>query len=264
MRGLPFWVILEKELKLELRFKFSFLFSSLIDPVINTFWFGLLYLGFFSIGSKPLWGVTREAFIPFLVVGGLVNGFFSVGFGVFSSKLLYEKFWKTIEAFLIVPISRFHLLLGYGLVEFIRMSFALLLFLGFCYWLHPTSGLVLLSVLLILVGLLMGSLGVGLIRGIFTLTNENILPAFNFLYWGWGFMSCFYYPKEILPRFIEPLTLVNPVYHAVTLIRHLWFDYPISSVFVSSLWILGFAILMPLTGVTLFNRLWKKMGIQGY
>lgn len=260
----PLLATVEKELRLELRFKFSFIFSAFLDPLVNTVWFGILYFGFFSMGAKPLWGVTKEGFIPFLVLGSLVNVFFSLGFGVFSYKLLYEKFWQTIEAFLVAPVSRFHLLMGLGLVELIRVSFALLLFLGLCFWLKPVSWEVVVLVPLILVGLLFGSLGLGMLRGVFTLTNENILPFFNILYWGWGFLSCFYYPVEILPRFLQPLCLVNPIYHAVTLIRHLWFDYPIPSVLVSSLWVLGFSLLMPAIGVYLFNYLWRRLGLQGY
>lgn len=260
----PLWGLLEKEMKLELRFKFSFIFSSLLDPMVNALWFGVLYLGFFSVGAQPLWGVTKEGLVPFLILGSLVNAFFALGFGVFSYKLLNEKFWQTIEAFLVAPVSRFNLLLGFGLVEFVRISFACVLFLVFCFWFHPVSWTVLILVPLILIGLLLGGLGVGLVRGIFTLTNENILPFFNILYWGWGFVSCFYYPAEVLPKFIQPLIFINPVYHALTLIRHLWFQYPISSVFISTLWVLGFALLMPIAGVYLFNRLWKKLGLQGY
>lgn len=258
------WSILEKELKLELRFKFSFIFSSLFDPMVNAFWFGVLYFGFFSLGAKPLWGVTKEGFIPFLILGCLVNTFFSLGFGAFSYKLLYEKFWQTVEAFLVAPVSRFHLLLGLGFVELIRASFPLVLFLAICFWIHPTSLLVLLIVPLILISVLMGSLGIGFLRGIFTLTNENILPLFNILYWGWGFLSCFYYPKEIFPQWVQSLIMINPVYHAVALIRHLWFDYPIDSILLSLTYMLGFSLLMPLLGVYLFNRLWARLGIQGY
>lgn len=258
------WAILEKELKLELRFKFSFIFSSLLDPMINAFWFGLLYFGFFSLGAQPLWGVTKEGFIPFLILGCLTNAFFSLGFGAFSYKLLFEKFWQTIEAFLVAPVSRFHLLIGLGFMEFIRISFSLILFLSFCFWFKPVSLVTLLLVPLILISLLIGSLGVGLLRGIFTLTNENILPFFNILYWGLGFSSCFYYPKEIFPGWVQSFIQVNPIYHAVTLIRHLWFEYPIDSVLTSSLWVLGFALFMPMVGVYLFNRLWEKLEIQGY
>ncbi len=198
------------------------------------------------------------------MLGCLVNAFFALGFGVFSHKLLYEKFWQTIEAFLVAPVSRFHLLLGLGLVEFIRISFAMVLFLGLCFATKPVSWPVLLIVPVILFGLLMGSLGVGLIRGTFALTNENILPFFNILYWGWGFFSCFYYPIEILPDFLKIFALINPVYHGLTLIRHLWLDYPIDSVWMSAIWVTAYATIMPVAGVAFFNQLWKRWGIQGY
>lgn len=260
----PLWALLEKELKLEFRFKFSFVFGSILDPIVNAMWFGLIYFGFFSLGAAPLWDVTPERFIPFLILGCLGNAYFSLGFGVFSYKLLYEKFWQTIEAFLVAPVSRFHLLLGLGLVEFIRISFAMVLFLGLCYWFKPVSWPVLLIVPVILFGLLMGSLGVGLIRGTFSLTNENILPFFNILYWAWGFLSCFYYPIEILPSFLKPFVFINPVYHGLTLIRHLWFDYPIPSAWISVGWVIAYALFMPIIGVSFFNQLWKRWGIQGY
>lgn len=260
----PVLAILEKELKLELRFKFAFIFSALLDPLVNAFWFGLIYFGFFAAGAEGMGGVTKGDFIPFLALGSLANSFFAIGFGVFSNKLLQEKFWQTISAFLVAPVSRFHLLAGFGLLEFVRISFALLLFLGGCFLLKPVSGLVLFFVPLILVGLLLGSLGMGLLKGVFALTNENILPFFNVIYWGLGLVSCFYYPMDVLPKFMHPLVLANPIYHALTLIRHLWFGYPIASVWVSSMWVLGFALLMPIIGVFFFNQLWKRFGLQGY
>lgn len=253
--------IAKKELKLGLRFKINFFSSVVLNPLLYSLWFALIYAGFFSFGTSNVAGVTPSTLIPFLILGGLANIIYRTGYYAFDTKFMAEKYWHTIEGTLIAPINRISILLGIGLIEILRISIFLLAGIGIAFFMYSPSLIRLFIVIFTMILLCLMTLGMGLVKAGFILANENMLAIFQYLNYDFMFLSCFYYPIEALPSWIHPFVMINPVYHAVILIRDAWFGLPISLL---SLGIVSFITLLSLLlGTMLFSLTWRKLGITG-
>jgi len=256
--------VARKELKLNLRFKYDYFFKELLTSVRFLLLFFVVYYGFFSAGAPGIGSLKRESYILFLLLGTLTYSLFASSFGLFYTKFLAEKYWNTIQAILISPLTKMELILGVGLSELVKYIYISPIFFIIAFIWNPISIANFILVIFIMLLLFIGVLGVSLIQGAFTLSNENFLFLFQYLFWGWGFISCFYYPIEALPKFLHFLVLVNPIYHGLFIIRSLWI-----SGFVENFWmhfsiVLIFAIVVPAISIYLFNKIIKKYGIRGY
>jgi len=256
------FTIAEKELKLQLRFKFPFFTSSFITPLIRITPFFMVYAGFFYFGAEALGEVTRTNFVVFLTLGMLADVIFNIGYEAFHTKFMQEKYWGTIESIFLAPVHRVSLILGVGLAEVVRGLPSTAIFLIICYLIIPVNianfGVILLTFLMAYVFIL----SVGIIYGSAALFNESFLPIFEYLRVAWVFFSCFYFPIEVIPEILKPWALINPIYQANVVIRGLW----ISGVmhWQPFIYLLLLAILAPLLAILIFNKLWKELTIQGY
>ncbi|MBU4274303.1 ABC transporter permease [Patescibacteria group bacterium] len=257
------FAIAKKEIKLNFRFKWNYFGDAILQPLRFVILFSVVYSGFFLSGAKEIGGITQTNFISFLILGSLVHTFFSFGFNIFKTKFINEKYWQTILSFLVAPVHRLKLVIGIGLSELPRLGIILVIFLGIAYLITPIAFAKLLLVILIIFLAFLGTLGVSLIIGAFSLANEDTLFAFSYIYWGWTFLSCLYYPLSSLPRFLHLAVRINPIYHCIEFIRELWLGLS-GTTAVHLCFIIPFAILAPVIGVYLFNKIIKKIGITGY
>jgi ABC-type polysaccharide/polyol phosphate export permease len=283
------FTIMEKELKLATRFKVPYFTGVLVNPLIRIFPFLLVYYGFFaSGGATSFLGITADSYVPFLVIGMLVDVFLNMGYGLFAAHFSSEKVWHTVEATLLAPISKLSLLIGLWGARFVSIFPTILLFFFVAAWFYPTGLATIVFAFFILICTLSIASSIGLIHGSLVMANENFAPIFGYLRMGWVFASCFYYPLNILMfnigqyafdfRFVA---FLNPVFHSAQLIRDLWmgnldlsihlagnpglaFGAGWQEIGVPLLFVVVCAVCFPLISVKVFNRLWKKMGIQGY
>ena len=258
------YAIAKKEVKLGLRFKYNFVFETLLSPLRLFVLFVIVYTGFFSSGASNVGNVEKENYLLFLLLGASVYSFFSLGFSLFYVKFYNEKYWKTIQALLIAPIDRIDLIMGVGLSEIVKLSLTMPFFFGMAFILSPTHLSSFIVVLVTILLLFLGVLSFSLIQGAFTLSNENFLFLFTYIFWIWGILSCFYYPIEALPDIVKPLVRVNPIYHGLVIVRGVWVDGYVSNFFVHFLFVLAFAILTPAVSIPIFNKVIKKYGATGY
>lgn len=259
------FAIAEKELSLEMRFKINFIARFLEDPIINAVWFGVLYYGFFSFGATSIGSINQKTFVPHLVLGALVNSLLLSGLDGISRRFFNEKYWQTIQALLVAPVSKFALILGVGIAEFVRMSLVVTVMLSMAYIVIPTSMLVVFLTVAIILLLFVGVLGLGLMKGTVALSNENYLFLFHYLYWGIGGLACFYYPIDALPSFLRFFVNLNPIYHGVALIQGMWIQGISLNLFIIHMpWVVLFAVLTPMLAIQVFNTVWRRIGIQGY
>jgi ABC-type polysaccharide/polyol phosphate export permease len=264
MNSQQIFAIAKKELKLNLRFKYNYFLNELSKPLKIVVLFLIVYAGFFISGANNVGGVTKENYVSFLLLGSLVSSVLLLGFDTFNQKFMQEKFWKTIQAVLIAPLNKIKLILGVGISELLIQGIIVSIFLIITIIVLPVSFVNLLIVLLILLLIFLGVLGFSLIYGAFSLSNENFLFLFRYFVLGWAFLSCFYYPVEILPSFIKPFVLINPVYHGLFIIRNLWINGFVNNFLMHFIIVLAFAVVVPIIAVYLFNKIIKKLGIQGY
>jgi len=261
------FTVAEKELKLEMRFKIRFFTSSMAEPLIRIAPFLLIYLGFFAAGAKSFGSVTEINFVVFLVLGMLTDVFFVHGYSWLHTKFMQEKYWQTIEAILLAPISKISLLGGQALSIIVALVPSMAIFLLISYLIIPAYFVHIAVVLLCLVLVLPIALSIGLVYSGAALFNENFTPLFNYARVGIVFISCFYYPITIFDKVpmlaaLKPLVLFNPFYQAVFAIRQAWIFGIIEWGAIA--YVAVFAIATPLLAVFIFNSLWKRLDIQGY
>lgn len=282
------YTIAEKELKLATRFKIPYFTGVLVNPLIRIFPFLLVYYGFFAGGATNFMGITMGSYVPFLVIGMLVDVFLNMGYSLFVANFGAEKVWHTVEATLLAPISKLSLLIGLWAAKFVSVFPTVLMFFLVAAYYYPTSISTIVFAFVMLICTLSISSSVGLIYGSLTMSNENFGPIFSYMRMGWVFISCFYYPVNILLfefgqyafdfRF---LAWLNPVFHSTDLIRTFWLGQLDLSLALTGnlglaigsgwqqialplLFVFGCAVILPLISVKIFNILWKRMGIQGY
>ncbi|MEW6295833.1 MAG: ABC transporter permease [Candidatus Diapherotrites archaeon] len=260
---LEVFAIMVKELRLAIRFKLGYFLSNLVNPVIGMIPVFLIYYGFLHYsGAQNFADIGLNNYINFLVFGILAHAFFAVGVTTFSARFKEEKYWKTIEAIFVAPINYVSIIIGAGLSELLRLTPTMFLFLGIAsIFISPTLITFVLVIIILLLMFLL-CLSVGLINGSIGLSNENYDPLFNYFFAGWSLISCFIYPIGIVPKEFQFIILVNPVYHAVNFIRVAWINNVL--LWDSLIYLIGFALIMPIIAVTVFKFAWKRLGVHGY
>ena len=86
------------------------------------------------------------------------------------------------------------------------------------------------------------------------------------LFW----LSCFSYPLQIFPGFLQNFILLNPLYYIIDIIRLTWLmgiEANLALTFITPAHIIIFAaftIFLPIISVYLFNKFYDRFGISGY
>ncbi|MFX0025184.1 MAG: ABC transporter permease [Candidatus Hermodarchaeota archaeon] len=259
------FAITEKNLRLKLRFKISLLITFL-SPIISVL-MPLIVLGeFFEYNIKfGPWNETNYLVYTFMAYNIIVLRQIILEY---PSQLNMEKFWKTIAGVVIAPFNRFNLLFGIFIAQLLISLFPLIVFTVICYIYYPISFLTLLFVILLyfLIALIFSS--IGLIMGVFAISNENIWRTLvyivNIIIW----LSCITYPYEIFPNIIQDIINLNPLYYIFNFVRLSWIENNI----IVTISLHGFdflisistGIILPCIGVYIFNIIYKKYGIVGY
>ncbi|MFW9946858.1 MAG: ABC transporter permease [Candidatus Odinarchaeota archaeon] len=255
----------EKNIKLELRYKFGLIFTyityiiSIITPIIIL---GNIFELRPSLGAWTAQNFYLYQIIAYniMLLSGITN--------IFPSQFRMEKYWKTLPALIIGPFNRFNLLFGIFLSQLILISFPFILFFTIGCIIYPISvdTVILIIIIFFLVALIFS--GIGLILGIFAISNENIwnFLQFSLLFIFW--FSCITYPFEIFPKFIQDIIVLNPLYYIFDILRLSWVQnigFGIILSFPLHFFCLLFtALIIPIIGVFLFNLIYKKYGITGY
>lgn len=254
--------IAEKDLAQEFRFRYQYIANILTLSLINFGLFATVYHGFTAStsSSSPLLGANN--YVSFVVLGALASTIFTFGINAFSTRLLSEKYWETARGLLASPLKPVSLLLGVGLAELVRFIIISIVLFAVAFAFNPVGIYTLMGVIGILLLLFVSVLGLGLVRGVFTLTNENIDPLFTYLMIGTAYLSAFYYPVSYIPAFLQPLATINPVNYAVLSIRDLWNGQ------LPGPFLIAVVIITALASVSaatyLFNKIWRAMDIAGY
>lgn len=258
------YAISKKEVKLNLRFKYDFFFRAVSNPIRMFISFSIIYNGFFLAGAQGIGGVEKANYILFLLIGAMAHTLFVSAFYIFNRTFIREKYWRTIQAILIAPVSRMSLVFGFGFSELFRQLLILPIFIVVCLIISPIAFTDLVVVLATLLALFFGVLGFSFVQGGFALSNENYLFVFQYLFWIWSFFSCFFYPIEAIPDILQPIVEVNPVYHGLTIIRGLWMQGHVPDLPLHAAYVILFAVASPLVSIRIFSGTIKRYGITGY
>ena len=255
----------EKNLKLETRFKFT-LIVNYLSPII-TILMPMIIMGQFLQFNNRI-GTWDES--NFLVYQFIAYNIFLVKSIIidFPYQLRIEKFWKTLPALIIAPFNRLNLLLGVLLSFSIIISVPFLILFIVCYLYYPISFFTIISVFIIYFLITLICSGIGLILGIFAISNENIFRVFklliNLVFWA----SCITYPFALFPSIFQAIINLNPLYYIFDIVRISWIQnniiFTISSYPFHFVILILMSVIIPIIGVYIFDKIYNKYGIVGY
>lgn len=255
----------EKNIKLELRYKFS-LIMTYITYIISIFVPLIIMGNIFELRTNiGPWTVNNFLLYQFIAYNimllyGITN--------TFPNQFRMEKYWKTFPALIVGPFNQFNLLFSIFLSQLILLSLPFTIFFILACVLYPISLSTIIFVLIIFILVALIFSGIGLILGIFSISNENIwhFLQFSLLFIFW--LSCITYPFEIFPEYIQNIIILNPLYYIFDLLRLTWIQNSGFEIILSLPMHFAFLILtsllLPIMGVFLYNLVYKKYGITGY
>ena len=264
-QALQIFALVEKNLRLSLRFKFNVIISFLI-PIISIA-MPLIILGkFFTLNTEfGPWNESNYMVFQFiayqiLLIKALINQF--------PIQFLREKYWKTIPAILIAPFNRYNLLFGIFFSHMILISIPFIIFFVLCWIVYPISFLTIISIIVLLLFTALIFSSIGLMIGAFAISNENIWRILSFgismVFW----LSCLTYPFEIFPNIIQQIINLNPLYYIFDILRTTWIEnnilLSISSHPINFLILFLTVLIFPIISVYMFKIIYKKFGIVGY
>lgn len=185
-----------------------------------------LTIGFIGVGFG---GTSEEAAIltTYLLIGTLIWSYLSMIFDLLSETVSWERWEGTIEYTFMSPASRAAQLIGmgiyavvYGIVRMIVMLVVISLFfdmsLGEANYLGALGMLAICSISLV---------GFGMVAAVMPLLSPekgqqvtSIITAVLLL------VSGIYYSVDVLPGWLQPLSVISPVTYALDGIREMLLD----------------------------------------
>ncbi len=257
--------ITEKNLKFNLRFKSNIIMNYLIPMisiVIPLIVMGQIFQFRDTVGP---WSEKNFIIYQLIAYNLTLSRVMITSFPIIFDQ---EKYWETLPALMIAPFRRINLVFGifFSNLIIITIPFAFIIFLS--YFIYPITFLTLLFVfgLYFLIALIFS--GIGIIIGVFAISKEGVIGILKFLIALIFWFSCLSFPFYIFPEILRNVIALNPLFHIFEALRLTWIEnnvlLSITSHPFSFLTIILGAIFLPLIGVIIFNKIYKKYGIVGY
>ena len=182
------------------------------------------------------------------------------------NSLYSEKVLRTLPAIMIAPIHRFTLLSGLMVSKLVLISIPFCLFLVVALFIYPCSFLTFVVIIIIFLLMAIIFMGIGAILGVFTMSNENIWRLLElglyFLFW----LSALNYPIEIFPDILQFFIKLNPLYYFFDILHFTWIENNVVYTIMAHPFHVGLllscALLIPLVGIYIFDKVFKKYGIE--
>lgn len=256
--------IAAKEWRLNLRFPVEFFVGHLTSPIKSALLMCLLYSGFFRSSNSFIGSLNQENYIVYVLLGTVLHSQLNSSIGIFRGKMSAEKYWQTATATLMTPVSIFEVILGFmvgsGGITLVINAFILTMVMFF----FPVPLHLYLFSLLVLFILAVLGFSLGLIGATVSLCWEGKSFLFDYFVQALTFLSCFYYPIEILPKFIQGLVQVMPTYQLSHALHLLYSSNDLGQL------PLMFGYMIVVIAIILFPAGWlfdtsvRKYGVVGY
>lgn len=253
-----------KEWRLNLRFPLEFFIGHLTSPIKSAILMSLLYSGFFRNSTAFIGGVTNENYVVYVFLGTVLHSQLNSSIGIFRGKMSAEKYWQTATSTLLTPISIFEVITGFmigsgGITLFINVMILSLVTVIF-----PISLPLYLCSVFVLFLLSVFGFALGLIGATVSLCWEGKSFLFDYTVQGITFLSCFYYPIEILPKLLQKVVVFMPTYQLGSALHLLYTSNNLSQLPQQfGLMVLTCAAIMIPAGLW-FDKSVRKYGITGY
>jgi len=164
------FTIAEKNVKIQLRFKFNLVYS-IISPFLPISMSLIVLLRFFVADvTSGQWDGTN--YLIFLFTAFNIELLRRI-IQDFPDDFRLEKYWKTLPALMIAPFNKLHLLFGIFLSHLIIIAIPFVVFFLLTYMKSPISifTIVFIIIIYLLIDLIFS--GIGLFLAVFAISKEN-------------------------------------------------------------------------------------------
>ncbi|MHA1293717.1 MAG: ABC transporter permease, partial [Promethearchaeota archaeon] len=215
--------VTEKEIKLNLRYKYGFALRFL-KPLVSIFIPFIVFTKIFSLSEAYYFDYcTAYNFLLFLFIAYCINYMFSI-LNLYKDTFRREKIWQTLKGLIIAPFNKFNLLIGLLIAEMIVILPTIAFFIFLCYILYPIPLINLFYFCLVFLGILLFFAGVGILIGVIDIVNENVpnLTTYGTQFLSW--LSCVTYPLKLFPKILQFFIKLNPLYYMFDLLKLTWWQ----------------------------------------
>ena len=160
-----------------------------------------------------------------LVVGALLWNYMSSLYNEIAMSIAYERWEGTLEYTFMAPVSRLIHLLGVSLYSLIYAVISSLIVLaGLVLFTNLNlRGANLFGVFVVLAVSTLAFVGLGLIAAVFpVMSAERGAEATHIFQGSLLLVSGVYYPIEVLPRWLQPLSAISPATYTLSACRQLF------------------------------------------
>lgn len=241
----------EKNEKINLRYPWSWL-GAFFWPAISALIMGSLALFAGESFQEAVWGPA--SYLDYIIVGTMIWEFVFVAFWQVSYSLRREQWELTLEGIILAPVSRVAHLVGNSLSGLFETSISALIIYGVAVTVFGFSIRGDLLLILLLLALTVFSvLGLGILVSSFTFLWKQSFAIAEIAMGLLMFISGVYYPVEILPELLRPISVLSPITYSLQAIRDVALTGAgFGQVSGSILILLVFSIITPLLGLRVF------------
>jgi ABC-2 type transport system permease protein len=160
-----------------------------------------------------------------LIVGALLWNYLSRLYEEISMSIAYERWEGTLEYTFMAPVSRAVHLLGVSLFSLLNsIVTSIIVLLGLMLFTNLTlRGANLFGVLVVLAVSTVAFVGLGLFAAVFpVMSAERGAEATHIFQGSLLLISGVYYPVEVLPRWLQPLSAFSPATYTLSACRKLF------------------------------------------
>ncbi|HEA67326.1 MAG TPA: ABC transporter permease [Desulfobacterales bacterium] len=253
-----------RDLQIALSYKLQFLlqFVGIFFSSMVFFFVSKLIGGGISDQLAP-WGGD---YFSFVIIGVALTDYLSVSLEGFSNEIRSAQVEGTLETLLITPTPVSTILFSSTLYSYSVTSLRVIVYivlgaLLFGLNLHMTS---ILSFIVVMILTVASFAGIGLISAAFIIVFKQGSPINLAVTTGSGLLGGVFYPIDILPSWLEPVSWFLPITHALEAMRQILINGASFSMIYNKVLILALfsALLLPI-GLATFQyglRIAKKEG----
>lgn len=224
---LPFYTLLQKEVRRFLRVASQTLITPIITAALYLFVFGA------TLGER-ISVLPDFSYAQFVIPGLILMGVINNSFANCSSSLFMSRYLGNIVDLLVTPVSPRQLILAYTLAAMLRGlavgSVTWLISLGFAQlpWVYPGAALA----MAVIASFLFAQFG--LIAALYANNFDALSMYSNFIILPLIYLGGVFYPISILPAPWNTLSHLNPLFYLIDGFRHAILgvgDLPLSTAF---------------------------------
>jgi ABC-2 type transport system permease protein len=248
------YVFIKRDFLMLFTYKFAMVFSY-IQMIMNLFLF-VLFAGMFGERMLSMLEPFGGDFIQYILIGSIGWGYLWSAMGAASGSIQQEMMRGTFEPIFLTPTSPFVIVMAYTIWGLFMgtISMGIFLFFGLAVFNVELTGDYFMAFVIMGLSIAM-MIGFGLMVAGLNVFLKQVGALVSVVQGVAMFLCGVYFPLEVLPKIIQPLGKVLPMYYSIMGLRVALSDQVSSPVLMQYFWILLIlAVVALVLGAYLFRK----------